>query len=141
MGRWVGDCDWRPPVRPLYPLCSRASPCCYYCCFCLCFVGTSSFYLNRLSCPILAAAVLLLYHADAAETLLSFPPFFPLKLPAPPHSDISFPFRQTPDCSDILAYITMCAVFTLTVLSIFYPTTPPSSLSVHPVSVRAGSLS
>ena len=36
--------------------------------------------------------------------LLFFPSFFPLKLPAPPHSDISFPFRQTPDFSDILTF-------------------------------------
>ena len=40
-----------------------------YCCFCLYCVGTPSSYLCRLSCPILAAAVLLLYCADAAETL------------------------------------------------------------------------
>ena len=62
---------WCPPVLALCPLrsCRRSSPCCCCSCCCLCCVGTSSFYLYRLSCPILAAAVLL-YYADAAKTLI-----------------------------------------------------------------------
>ena len=62
------------PGRSLYSLCScrRYCPYCYYCCFCLCCVGASSLYIYRLSSAILAAAVLLLYYADAAETLLFF---------------------------------------------------------------------
>ena len=99
------DCDWCSPVRPFYPLCSRrrSFPYCYYCCscccFCLCCVGTSSFFLYRLSCPILDAAVLLLYYADAAETPI-FPSIFQLEPPTR-FSDISFlpllpvlPFRS-----------------------------------------------
>ena len=64
------DCDWCPPVPPLYPLCScrRSSPYCYCCC-CRCCVGTTSLYLYRLSCPILAARVLLLCYVVAAEVL------------------------------------------------------------------------
>ena len=105
MGGWEIAIGVPPPLWPLYPLRSsrQSSPYFYYCC-----VGTFSFYPHRLSCPILAAAVLLLDCADAAEALLLSIILSPGTTPAPlvPGSPIfpSFPFRQTPDCSDILPY-------------------------------------
>ena len=110
------DCDWCPPFAASLLLMLMTSIYCYYCCFCLCSVGTSSFYLYRLSCPILAAAVLLLlYYADAAVTLLCFHHSFPWEHPplTTRFSDISCPFRQTPDCSDIFTFFTVKIFFVL----------------------------
>ena len=70
------------------------------------------FYLYRSSCGILGAAVLLLYYANDAETLLFSIILYPgTTPPLPGFSDISFPFRQTPDCSDILTFFFFFLVF------------------------------
>ena len=103
------DCDWYLPVPPLCLLCScrRSSLYCYCCCCRFC-VGATSFYLYRLLCPILAAGVLMLCYVVAAEVLLFSPTSPPLEPPPLYYrfSDISSLFRQAPDCSDILIYIT-----------------------------------
>ena len=100
-----------PPVQPFDPLCPcrRPSPYCNYCRYYPSWVSTFSFYIYRLSCPILAAAVLLLYHADAAEILLLFPSFFPLEPPPPPCYLVLLHFLSVPPNSRLFRHSYMFA--------------------------------